>query len=299
MSRKALDGRAVALMLLLCALWGMQQVAVKVAAPAINPVLQMGLRSTVACALLMVLILVRRETFSFRDGRFWPGMGAGFLFALEFLMVAVGLIYTTASHMVVFLYTAPIFVALGMHWLVPAEKLSASQWAGVALAFAGVVCAFAGGLLASNDKAFADMLLGDALAILAGITWAATTVLIRATSLSEAPATQTLFYQLAIAAICLTAVGVSAGQWQQMHMTGIAWVSMIYQSFIIAFGTFLMWFWLLRKYMASRLSIFSFLTPLFGVSFGVVFLDDPLDAWFVVGAAFVVAGIGMVNWRRN
>lgn len=299
MSRKALDGRAVALMLVLCALWGMQQVAVKVAAPAINPVMQMGLRCLVAAVLLVLLMLVRREGFSFRDGRLAAGLSVGLLFSLEFLFIALGLLYTTASHMVVFLYTAPVYVALGVHMLVPGEKLSTIQWWGVGLAFSGIVCAFAGGLFAASGKDFSDMLLGDGLALLAAITWAATTVTIRASSMSEAPASQTLLYQLALAALLLTGGGIMAGQWQEIQMTPIAWVSMAYQSLIIAFGTFLVWFWLLRHYLASPLSTFSFLTPLFGVAFGVILLGDPVDIWFGLGAVLVVAGIGLVNWKRG
>ncbi|MBP6018234.1 MAG: DMT family transporter [Burkholderiaceae bacterium] len=299
MSRKALDGQAIALMVVLCALWGMQQVAVKVAVPSINPVMQMGLRCLVAGVLLIMLMLVRREGFSFRDGRFGAGIGVGLLFSLEFLLIALGLLYTTASHMVVFLYTAPVYVALGVHFLVPGEKLSITQWLGVGLAFSGIVCAFSGGLFTATGKDFADMLLGDGLAILASIVWAATTVMIRASSLSDAPASQTLLYQLAMAAILLTGGGVIAGQWQEIQMAPIAWVSMAYQSLIVAFGSFLVWFWLLRRYLASPLSTFSFLTPLFGVTFGVILLGDPVDIWFGLGAVLVVAGIGLVSWKRG
>lgn len=299
MSRKALDGRAIALMFILCALWGMQQVAVKVAAPAMNPVMQMGLRCLVAAALLIMLMWFRRESFSFRDGRLGAGISVGLLFALEFLLIALGLLYTTASHMVVFLYTAPVYVALGVHMLVPGEKLSRTQWLGVGLAFSGIVCAFAGGLFSASGKDFNDMLLGDSLAVLAAIAWAATTVTIRASSMSEAPASQTLLYQLAMAAILLTVGGAFAGLWQDIQMTPIAWASMAYQSLIIAFGTFLVWFWLLRHYLASPLSTFSFLTPLFGVAFGVLLLDDPVDMWFGLGAVLVVAGIVLVNRRHT
>lgn len=299
MSRKVLDGRAIALMLLLCGLWGMQQVAVKVAAPAIHPVMQMGLRSAVAVSLLMVLMRFRGERFSVRDSRFLPGVAVGLLFAFEFLLVALGLVYTTASHMVVFLYTAPIFVAVGMHRLVPGEQLSVRQWSGVLLAFLGIICAFAGSLFTGTSQGFANMLLGDTLALFGGVVWAATTVLIRSSAMSDASASQTLFYQLFMAAVLLTGIGMALGQWQEIDMDAIAWTSMAYQSLVIAFGTFLVWFWLLRHYLASRLSTFSFLTPLFGVTFGVLLLDDPLDIWFVIGAVLVVSGIALVNWRAR
>jgi drug/metabolite transporter (DMT)-like permease len=64
---------------------------------------------------------------------------------------------------------------------------------------------------------------------------------------------------------------------------------------VVALSSYLAWFWLLRRYLASRLSILSFMTPLFGVSFGVLILDEPLDAGFVLGALLVLTGITLVS----
>lgn len=297
--RKPLDGKAVSLMLVLCAFWGLQQVAIKVAAPSLNPVLQIGIRSTVATALLLSFMLLRGERFWHRDGTLWPGIFAGLAFAGEFLFVAWGLHYTTASHMVVFLYTTPVFTALGLHWLVPGERLGAVQWDGVLMAFAGIVCAFSGGLFMADGRGdTASMLLGDAFGILAGLLWAATTLIIRTTVLSDIPATKTLLYQLVIAGFLLTTGGYVIFQGDPIQMTPIAWTSLAFQSVLVGFVSLLVWFWLLRHYLASRLSVFSFVTPLFGVVFGVTLLDDPLDGWFIAGAVLVAAGIVLVNRHR-
>ncbi len=125
-SRQPLDGLAIGAMLMLCLCWGLQQVAVKVAAPSINPVLQIGARSALAALMVGLLILWRGPRLALRDGTLWPGVAAGLLFALEFLCVAIALMYTTASHVSVFLYTSPIFLVLGLHWLVPGERMARS-----------------------------------------------------------------------------------------------------------------------------------------------------------------------------
>lgn len=303
MERKPLDAFAIAVMLILCVLWGLQQVAVKVAAPQMAPVMQIGLRSAIAALLVCGLIAWRGDRLSWRDGTFWPGIGAGLLFALEFLCVAVGLQYTTASHMSVFLYTAPIFTVLGLHWSVSGERLGLLQWGGAAAAFAGIAVAFsegfAGALQAGAARGWAGMLLGDALGILGGIFWASTTVLIRRSALSEAPPATTLLYQLGVCGAILLATALAAGQAHAVALSGMVWLSLFFQSVIIAFLSFLVWFWLLRRYLASRLAVFSFLTPLFGVGFGVLLLGDPLDLRFAVGAALVMAGVVMVNLRAR
>lgn len=296
--RKPLDSTAISLMMVLCALWGLQQVALKVAAPSLNPVLQIGIRSLVATVLLLLTMAYRGERIFRRDHTLGAGIVAGVAFSGEFLFVAIGLLYTTASHMVVFLYTMPVFAALGLHWFIPGERLSPIQWSGIFLAFVGIVCAFSSSFFAVDTAQASRVLIGDVLGIIAGILWAATTVIIRATVLSETPATKTLLYQLSCAAIVLTPVGYLLFQHDPIQMTPTAWASMAFQSLLVAFVSLLAWFWLLRRYLASRLSVFSFMTPLFGVGFGVLLLNDPLDNWFIAGAVLVSAGITLVNLRR-
>lgn len=287
----------MSLMLVLCICWGLQQVAVKVAAPSINPVAQMALRSLVAAGLVSLLMAWQRASFSVRDGTFWPGIWAGVLFGAEFLCISVGLTYTSASHMVVFLYTAPIFTVLGLQWRVRGESLQVQQWAGIVLAFLGIAFAFSNGLIAHGAHA-ADTLLGDFLGVLAGALWGATTVLIRGSTLSETPPAKTLLYQLVVSGVLLMTVALAAGHLHHIDMTRIAWASLVFQSVIVTFASYLAWFWILRRYLASRVSVFAFLTPLFGVSFGVLLLDEPFSARFAVGATLVLAGIVLVNHRR-
>lgn len=293
-TRKSLDGLAVALMLVLCLIWGLQQSVLKLAAPDMAPILQIALRSGIAALLVGVLMLWRKERITFTDGTWYPGLGVGVLFAMEFLLVGQGIRFTTASHVVVVLYTAPIFVALGLHFKLPSERLSAIQWTGIALAFSGVIVTF----LVRNPHAGAgqpvNMLLGDFLALLGGVAWGATTVVVRCTSLARASASQTLLYQLVAAFVLLVAATFALGQ-TAVNATPLMWGSLVFQSLIVSFASFLVWFWLLKHYLASELGVFSFLTPLFGVGFGVWLLDEPIESSFLIGALLVVTGVILVS----
>lgn len=195
--RKSADAFAFQTMLLLCVIWGIQQVTIKWAATDIAPVMQAAIRSGIAAALVGLLMCWRGGWEGLRQGTLGAGLLTGTLFALEFLFIALGLQYTTASHMSVFLYTAPIFSALGLHFLLPSERLRPLQWLGVAVCFGGIAVAFGGGL--SWAEMDGRMLLGDAFGLLAGMSWGATTVAVRGTRLSEAPPSLTLFYQLFVA----------------------------------------------------------------------------------------------------
>jgi drug/metabolite transporter (DMT)-like permease len=296
-SRKTLDGVGMSLMLGLCICWGLQQVAVKVAAPSINPVAQMALRSLVAASLVALLMAWQQTSFSLRDGTLRPGIWAGVLFGAEFWCISVGLTYTSASHMVVFLYTAPIFTVLGLQWRVRGESLQPHQWCGIVLAFLGIAFAFSIGLAQQGPHA-AESLVGDVLGVIAGALWGATTVLIRGSVLSETAPSKTLLYQLLVSGILLTLIAFAAGHLRHIEMTRIAWASLVFQSVVVSFASYLAWFWILRRYLASRVSVFAFLTPLFGVLFGVLLLDEPFSARFGVGAALVLVGIVLVNHRR-
>lgn len=291
---RPLDSLATGVMLLLCVCWGFQQIAIKLVAADISPIMQVGLRSAFAALVLGVVVWRGEGSRALRDGTLGAGILVGLLFGFEFLAIAQGLVYTTASHMSVFLYTAPIFTALGLHWRVPEERMAPLQWLGVAVAFGGIAVAFLGNGQPQAAAAASNMLLGDSLGLLGGLLWGATTVAIRRTALSEAAPSKTLFYQMAIAALVLLAYAAATGN-AGIRYTPSAMLSVAFQSVVVALSSYLAWFWLLRRYLASRLSILSFMTPLFGVSFGVLILDEPLDGAFVIGALMVLAGISLVS----
>lgn len=291
-TRNRVDARAAGLMCGLCALWGLQQVAVKVAAPDMAPVLQLSVRSGLAAVLVWLVVLWRGQRGVFKSSTWWPGLAVGLLFALEFLFVGEGLRYTSASRMVIFLYCAPIFTAMGLHLFVPSERLSLLQWLGILLAFAGVVAAFYAP--AASQAAAPDQRLGDLLGLLGAVAWAATTVTVRCTALASAPASQTLLYQLLGAWILLMIAAWLTGQ-TGFRLSPVTLVSLAFQTFLVAFLSFLVWFWLLRNYLASRLGVLSFLTPLFGVIFGVWLLDEALEPSFIFGALLVMLGIALVS----
>lgn len=289
-------------MLVLCMIWGLQQSVLKLTAGDIAPIMQIALRSGASALLVAALMWWRKERVVALDATWRPGLLVGGLFALEFLLVGEGLRHTTASHMVVFLYTAPVFVALGLHFKLPAERLNALQWLGIALAFAGLALAFLGHSPASGSSTPTGSTLGgDALGLLGGIAWAATTVVVRSSALSRASASQTLLYQLVAAFVLLLAAAVLMGQ-TRINPTPVVLGSLLFQSLVVSFASFLAWFWLLRHYLASQLGVFSFMTPLFGVGFGVWLLGEPLEPRFVLGAVGVIAGVILVSshaWLRS
>jgi len=287
---RPLSAGAIALMLMLCLSWGFNQIAVKLVLADVPPMLQALIRSAGALPVLLIIGWWRGVKFFQRDGTLWPGLSAGIIFGIEFVLIYRGLLLTSASRAVVFLYTAPFFVALGSYSFL-GERLRASQWGGLALSFAGVALAI--GVPQANVDA--DVLLGDLLIVAGGALWAATTLLVKATSLLKAPAEKGLGYQVAMSIPILALAAWISGE-RLTHVPSLLSVSLLaYQAFWVVGLTFLLWFALIKTYSASKLSSFTFITPLFGVVASYFILQDTLTITFGVAALLVIAGLYLVN----
>lgn len=289
--RNRLDRFAAILLVTICAIWGVQQVTIKIANAGISPVLQAGLRSMGAVFLVFAWSVWRGVKIFQKDGTLAAGLSAGFLFALEFALIFWALSYTTASRGVIFLYTAPFFVALGAVWLLPNERLRSSQWLGMVLAFLGILALFGENLLAPVGRAW----IGDLMMMAAGAMWAATTLVVKASRLATSAPEKTLLYQLAVSALVLPPMSAALGETGITMITPMVVGAVVFQTLVVASGSYLTWFWLIRHYPATRLSAFSFLTPVFGVLAGGLILHESLTPAVVVALTLVGGGIWLAN----
>jgi drug/metabolite transporter (DMT)-like permease len=294
--RERLDLLAVGLLITCCALWGLNQVAAKAALAEVPPLTQAALRSAGAALLVLAWAKARDMTLFKRDATLRGGLVAGALFAGEFACIFIGLQFTSASRMVVFIYLAPFVVALGMPLIARGERLNSVQWLGLAAAFAGVAWAFAEAF-SPAAAAPPQQWLGDALGVAAALLWGATTLAIRATPLSTASAEKTLLYQLAVSAALLALAAPLAGESWPARWSALSIGSLAFQTVIVTFASYLTWFWLMRHYPATRISAFALLTPVFGLAAGVTLLGEPLTPRLVVALAAVVLGLALVNRR--
>jgi drug/metabolite transporter (DMT)-like permease len=281
----------VALLLLCCLAWGLNQVAIKVGVAGISPLMGAGLRSLVAAALVWLWCGLRGEPMFRRDGTGPFGLLIGLLFAGEVALIYWGLAYTTASRSVIFLYSAPFFVALGAHRYIPGERLTRARTAGLVVAFAGLCLACADALYLPSRRE----LFGDMLELAAGFLWGATTVVIKKGGRVPLTPSRMLFYQLAISSVALIGASLALREPGVVSPTVPVLAALAYQAVIVAFASYLAWFWLLRRYPASDLAPYLFWTPLAGVLAGWGLLGDPLSANLGAAAALVALGIYLVN----
>lgn len=288
-----LDGIAIGLLLVCCLFWGAQQVLIKATLAELPPFFQASVRFIGATALLLAWCAWRKIPLWGRDGSLKPGLIAGVLFAGEFAAIYAGLQYTSASRLTVFLYTSPFWVAVLVPLWVPSEKMGMWQWLGLFLAFCGVALAMFDGF----SSAMPGHWVGDLLALAAGLGWGLTTVVIRTSVLAKLGAEKLLFYQIAISAVLLAIVSLAAGERWQHAWSGFAISSMLIQTVVGAFISYLTWMWLLGHYPATKISGFVFLTPLCALLVGSLWLGEALTLPLMLGLACVAAGMLLVNRR--
>ncbi len=288
---RPLDLTAAVIVVLLCLSWGFNQVAVKLAIHDIPPLLQGALRSVIAAVLVAGWCVVRRIPLFARDGTLKAGLIVGLLFSIEFILIYQGLAFTTATRAVVFLYLAPFFVVAGTRIFLPADRFRTSQWVGLALSFAGMIVAFGVPTPALDPR----QTLGDLMMVVAAGFWASTTLSIKASRLNATSPEKVMLYQLMVSAPLMALAAFIAGErithWPD-HQS-LAWLG--YQSVWVVAITFVIWFALIKNYSASRVSAFTFLTPLFGVAAGHFVMNDPLTGAFLAAVAFVAVGLVLVN----
>jgi len=291
---RPLDAVAAAIVIVLCLSWGFNQVATKLAIHDIPPLTQAAVRSAVAALLIAAWCRLRGMALLNRDGTLWFGLAAGFLFAIEFILIYQGLLYTTATRAVLFIYLAPFFVVLGARIVLPADRFAVAQWLGLGLSFAGMLIAFGVPTPAMDPR----QLIGDVMMVGAALFWAATTLIIKASPLTRVSAEKVMLYQLVVSAPIMAVAALAIGERITQMPSPLALGSLAYQTVWVVSVTFVVWFALIARFSASRLSAFTFLTPLFGVAAGHLVLDEPLTPAFAAAVVLVAAGLMLVNRAR-
>lgn len=288
---RPLDTLAIAITLVLCVSWGFNNVAIKIAIHDIPPLIQSATRSLFAAILIGAWCRLRGIALFKRDDTLIAGVFAGVLFALEFLLIYRGLLWTTVTRGTLFLYLAPFFVVIGSRWLIPGDRFHLWQWVGLLLSFAGIVIAFG----VPGPVGDPRQILGDLMLVGAALAWAATTLLIKASPLGRISAEKTLLYQLVISVPLLGVGAIIFGEHINTVPSALALGAFAYQTLWVVSVTFVVWFWLIVRYSAARLSVFTFLAPLCGVTAGHLVLNEPLTPPFVIAAVLVAAGLILVN----
>lgn len=294
MTKDQMDLQGFLLIFVLTLLWGFNYSAVKISNLGLSPVFTTFLRSTIAASCGFLYCLAVRQPLFHRGVLLFHGAVIGALFGLEFVCIYLGLLYTNAARAAIFVYLSPFVVAIGAHFFLK-ERLNAIKSTGLILAFLGVYLVFRGKPAGYNNL----MLLGDILEILAALFWGATTIYIKKYLAGRIHPINTFLYQLAFSIpIMLVFAFLLEDPWIK-EVNSLVIASLFYQSVIVAFASYFMWFRMIYIYPVGKLSVFTFLTPVFGVFSGVLFMKEELTTGLVLGLGLVCVGIFCTNYQKG
>ena len=294
-SKDYLDLKAIVLLFILTLLWGFNYPAIKYSNQGVSPVFASAIRSVIASICGIVYCIRKGEKLFHTDIRLFHGFIVGLLFGLEFACIYFGMLYTDAARSVVFVFLSPFVVAVGAHFFLKGDRLTFLKGLGLILAFAGIFIVFGG----RPKTAKPTMFIGDLLEITAGFLWGTTTLYIKKFMAEKVHPIHTFLYQLFFSIPILFVVSlILEPKWIYRIDSSIV-LSLLYQSFIVAFISYFVWFKLIHEYSVSRLSAFTFFTPIFGVLFGILFLSEEFTLSLMVSLPMVSLGIFFVNWRRR
>jgi drug/metabolite transporter (DMT)-like permease len=280
------------ILVLLCFLWGAQAVSIKFSNQGMPPLMAGALRSLVAGILVWVYARMKGRAVAFPRGQTRHALVIGLLFGLEFLFVYWGLAFTPASRSAIFLYTHPFWVALGAHFFLKGDRLTPVKLLGLVLAFCGVAAVFQ----ARSPELPRLYWVGDLMELFAAVSWAATTLYIkRTTEKVSLDHFQTLFAQLIYSFPVMALGSVLFELPADLDLNRVVFAALVYQAVVVAFASYLVWFWLIHRHTVSRLAAFTFMAPLFAVILGGLVLDEPLTFLVWVGLACVAGGLYVVN----
>ena len=274
----------------------------KLILPEVPALMQTAIRFLVSTLMLLGWLGYKRHAVNSQAHLFKWGVMAGVLFTLEFLFISLALTYTSPSRLTIFLYTSPFVVALVLPVFIPAERMGKMQWAGLVCAFLAVLLVFvspsnSGNAAPSNTSSLIKPWVGDVLALLAGLAWGLTTVLIRAKGLTQLSAETLMLYQVAVSAMVLSPLSLLGGQHWLNILQATSQFSMLIliAQVLCAFVSYLAWMWMLARYPATKMSSFVFLSPVFTLIFSGLWLGEAITLNLIVALGLVGVGIALVN----
>ncbi len=271
-------------------LLGINHVIIKIVNNGIQPIFFCGLRSVIAAIFIILWMKYKKMPIQFPNSEWKIGVLAGVIFAIEFLFLFLALDYTTVVRNSIIYYSMPLWLSLLAHFLLPEESMTKLKLIGLILAFSGVVWA----ILSKDSDDRPYTLLGDLCALGGAIGWAGIILLARGSSFAQIKPEMQLLWMTLISGPLLMIASLFFGdlirEIQFIHIVGL-----LFQSIVVVAIGFIFWLWLLSIYPASGVASFAFLTPIFGMAFGWLFLNEQLTGNILIAALLVVIGIFLIN----
>ena len=294
MTNKSIDGIAALFLIIFSILLGLNQVLVKLVNEGMHPIFQVALRSTLAIFPILIYCYIRKKKIDFFDGSFLPGLIAGVLFAIEFILLFTALDYSTVTRVSLIFYTMPVWLTVAAHFLIKNDTLTLNKFIGLIIALIGLIFAIYQPVTNYNIQQF----YGDLFSLLASFCWAIIAIMLKTTRLTRSSPETQLLYQLIVSGIILLPITLMLEDFIRDINNQIILIFSFQVIVIMCLG-FIGWLWIMSKYSASSTSSFAFLTPISGVLFGWLMMDDVINEQIFISLFLTCLGIYIINKKSG
>jgi drug/metabolite transporter (DMT)-like permease len=287
-------GLLIAVFVLLALIWGTTWAAIRVQLRGVPPFTGVALRFAIASALLFAVAFALKIPLGRTavERRLWLVNGALSFFA------SYGIVYWCEQYVpsgltAVLFATFPLFLTLLAHGTLEGERMTRRTVFGVLVGFAGVATIFSEDfeLLGGPQVGFAAVVM-----LASPIVSAVSNVALKRWGAG--------FHPISLAAVpmAIAAVAMAPVAWATERNLAMTWDAssigaLVYLAVFGSAVTFTGYYWLMAHIPATRLALIAYLTPVFAVATGALWLDEPLTPKMILGAAFVLAGVGLASRR--
>ena len=294
MTNKPIDGLAASFLIIFSILLGLNQVLVKLVNIGMHPIFQVAMRSALAIIPILIYCYFTKKKINFFDGSFLSGVITGVLFGVEFVFLFTALDYSTVTRVSLIFYTMPVWLTLAAHFLIKNDTLNLNKILGLIIATTGLVFAVYQPISEYSMKQF----YGDFYSLLASFCWAAIAIMLKSSRLSRSSPETQLLYQLIVSGFILLPISFLFDDFVRELNSQLVLIFSFQVIVIMCLG-FIGWLWVMSKYSASSTSSFSFLTPIFGVLFGWLIMDDVINEQIYISLFLTCLGIYLINRKTK
>lgn len=277
--------------LLLCVIWGLTWGAIKVGLSDLPPFLSAGVRFTMASALLWPAVLWRKTALPKNWNEYRKILLPGFfLYGISYACVYWGEQYISSGLTAILFSSLPFLVALLAHYLLPDEKMTYLKLTGLVVGFSGIVVVFYGGLHFGEKSYFGMLAL-----LISSLATGYANVLIKR-DLHHVDPIMITALQMSLGAVLLLAAGMGQESWHNFRLTPKAMGSLLYLSIFGSAIAFSLYFYLIKKTEATKISLIAFVTPLVALVAGHLILNESITGRLAAGSFLVLIGILLVTY---
>lgn len=291
---------AVGLSLLTAALWGGTAVGSRFALDALPPIAVGAVRFVLAALFMLIWCRWERSPLTLKPHQWLPSITCGVLLFLQIAAFNAGQARTTSSHASLFINTYIFWVAAYEHFITHQFRMNWRQLGGLVVAAAGVVILVSSSAAPAKPGSGLDTptVTGDAIMLLSGLLLGVKVIQTKHAVRTVPPGTLILWHDivgvLLFAAFSAAFETIEPSRISMETVWALLFIGLVVSGFCFAGQA-----WLLQRYSAAIVSVFSFATPVFGVSLGVLLRGDGLSPWLLTSAACVALGIALVTVKRE